>query len=138
MAGGKGMGFTGVDDPYEAPLKPELTLDCSTKSTQELVVELLLSRKAGNSVGVTINKARGLSRPRTVGRERPRALSFLFQVHFLNQLSIVRERPESDLFSPGIDIRFVLNRLRSHLSIHLPELRSIDLFLVFADENAIR
>jgi adenylylsulfate kinase len=41
LAGGKGMGFTGVDDPYEAPLKPELTLDCSAKSTQELVVELV-------------------------------------------------------------------------------------------------
>ena len=41
LAAGKGMGFTGVDDPYEPPLKPELTLDCSTKSTQELVVELV-------------------------------------------------------------------------------------------------
>ena len=41
VAAGKGMGFTGVDDPYEPPLNPELTLDCSTKSTQELVVEIL-------------------------------------------------------------------------------------------------
>src|SRR5207253_9056236 len=41
VAAGKGMGFTGVDDPYEPPLKPELTLDCSTKSTQELVVEVV-------------------------------------------------------------------------------------------------
>src|SRR2546430_7263315 len=41
LAAGKGMGFTGVDDPYEPPLKPELTLDCSTKSTQELVLELV-------------------------------------------------------------------------------------------------
>src|SRR5881394_2466541 len=29
LAAGKGMGFTGVDDPYEPPLKPELTIDCS-------------------------------------------------------------------------------------------------------------
>jgi Adenylylsulfate kinase and related kinases len=36
VAAGKGMGFTGVDDPYEPPLKPELTIDCATKSTQEL------------------------------------------------------------------------------------------------------
>src|SRR6478736_3966655 len=26
LASGKGIGFTGLDDPYEAPLKPELTL----------------------------------------------------------------------------------------------------------------
>ena len=36
-------GFTGVDDPYEPPLKPELTIDCATKSTQELVLELVRS-----------------------------------------------------------------------------------------------
>ncbi len=41
VAAGKGMGFTGVDDPYEPPLKPELTIDCATKSTQELVLELV-------------------------------------------------------------------------------------------------
>ena len=41
LAGGKGMGFTGVDDPYEPPLKPELTLDCTTKSVEELVLELV-------------------------------------------------------------------------------------------------
>jgi adenylylsulfate kinase len=41
LASGKGMGFTGVDDPYEPPLKPELTIDCSHKSTQDLVVELV-------------------------------------------------------------------------------------------------
>jgi adenylylsulfate kinase len=41
MAAGKGMGFTGVDDPYEAPLKPELTLDCSHKSTHDLVLEVV-------------------------------------------------------------------------------------------------
>jgi adenylylsulfate kinase len=31
------MGFTGVDDPYEAPVKPELTIDTGTTSTQEAV-----------------------------------------------------------------------------------------------------
>jgi adenylylsulfate kinase len=41
LAAGKGMGFTGVDDPYEPPSKPELTIDCATKSTQELVLELV-------------------------------------------------------------------------------------------------
>jgi adenylylsulfate kinase len=37
VAQGKGMGFTGVDDPYEPPTKPELTIDTGTTSTQEAV-----------------------------------------------------------------------------------------------------
>ncbi len=41
VAQGKGMGFTGVDDPYEPPLNPELTIDCSSRSTQELVLEIV-------------------------------------------------------------------------------------------------
>jgi adenylylsulfate kinase len=41
LASGKGMGFTGVDDPYEPPLKPEMTLDCSHKSTHDLVLEVV-------------------------------------------------------------------------------------------------
>ncbi len=32
---GKGMGFTGVDDPYEAPLNPEVTIDTSKLDEQE-------------------------------------------------------------------------------------------------------
>ena len=35
VAEGKGIGFTGVDDPYEAPLEPEVTLDTSRLSVQE-------------------------------------------------------------------------------------------------------
>src|ERR1043165_8595432 len=35
LASGKGMGFTGVDDPYEEPTKPELTLDATSVSPQE-------------------------------------------------------------------------------------------------------
>ena len=34
---GKPMGFTGVDDPYEPPLNPEVTLDTSKLSVQECV-----------------------------------------------------------------------------------------------------
>jgi adenylylsulfate kinase len=41
VAQGKGMGFTGVDDPYEAPLRPELTIDTGKTSTQEAVAALL-------------------------------------------------------------------------------------------------
>jgi adenylylsulfate kinase len=48
LAQGKGMGFTGVDDPYEAPVKPELTIDTGKMSTQEAaaaVLNYLLDRK---------------------------------------------------------------------------------------------
>jgi adenylylsulfate kinase len=41
VAAGKGMGFTGVDDPYEAPVKPELTIDCSTMSVADAVAHVL-------------------------------------------------------------------------------------------------
>jgi adenylylsulfate kinase len=41
VADGKGMGFTGVDDPYEAPLNPEVTIDTGKKSTQDAVADLL-------------------------------------------------------------------------------------------------
>jgi len=33
VAAGKGMGFTGVDDPYEAPHSPELTIDTGKMPT---------------------------------------------------------------------------------------------------------
>ncbi len=35
VAEGKGMGFTGVDDPYEAPLNPEVTIDTSKLSVEQ-------------------------------------------------------------------------------------------------------
>jgi adenylylsulfate kinase len=47
VAAGKGMGFTGVDDPYEPPAKPELTFDASKQSVEEgvaLVVNYLQHR----------------------------------------------------------------------------------------------
>jgi sulfate adenylyltransferase len=37
LAEGKPMGFTGIDDPYEPPLNPEVALDTSTHSVQECV-----------------------------------------------------------------------------------------------------
>ena len=47
VAAGKGMGFTGVDDPYEAPSNPELTFDASKQSVEEgvaLVINFLAKR----------------------------------------------------------------------------------------------
>lgn len=44
---GKGMGFTGVDDPYEPPVNPELTFDASKHTVEEgvaLVVNHLASK----------------------------------------------------------------------------------------------
>lgn len=41
MAGGKGMGFTGVDDPYEPPAKPELTFDASKHSVEDGVAVVI-------------------------------------------------------------------------------------------------
>jgi len=33
--------FTGIDDPYEAPLKPEMTIDATSLSPQEEAVQLI-------------------------------------------------------------------------------------------------
>ncbi|HEV3384564.1 MAG TPA: adenylyl-sulfate kinase [Gemmata sp.] len=41
LAIGKGMGFTGVDDPYEAPKAPELTFDASQNSVADGVALVL-------------------------------------------------------------------------------------------------
>jgi adenylylsulfate kinase len=41
VAAGKGMGFTGVDDPYEAPVNPELVFDASKNSVEEGVAMVL-------------------------------------------------------------------------------------------------
>jgi adenylylsulfate kinase len=41
VAAGKGVGFTGVDDPYEPPAQPELTFDASTQSVEEGVALVL-------------------------------------------------------------------------------------------------
>lgn len=41
LAAGKGMGFTGVDDPYEAPLKPELVLANDRVTPQEAAATVL-------------------------------------------------------------------------------------------------
>ncbi len=45
---GELKGFTGIDDPYEAPLKPELLLDAGTKTAQVLADEVIAYlRRAG-------------------------------------------------------------------------------------------
>lgn len=41
VAAGKGMGFTGIDDPYEPPEKPELLFDASKQTVEEGVALVL-------------------------------------------------------------------------------------------------
>ena len=41
LAAGKPMGFTGVDDPYEPPLSPEVTLDTSRLSVDQCVETII-------------------------------------------------------------------------------------------------
>lgn len=41
LASGKGLGFTGVDDPYEEPATPEVTIDCSETSPQQAAVAIM-------------------------------------------------------------------------------------------------
>ncbi len=38
---GQLKGFTGIDDPYEPPLQPEITLDATSTSPQEAAVQLM-------------------------------------------------------------------------------------------------
>jgi len=48
VVAGKGMGFTGVDDPYEAPSAPELTFDASKHTVEEgaaVVINYLIEKK---------------------------------------------------------------------------------------------
>jgi len=41
LAAGKGMGFTGVDDPYEPPFKPELVIHNDKITPQEAAAQVL-------------------------------------------------------------------------------------------------
>jgi adenylylsulfate kinase len=41
LASGKGMGFTGIDDPYEAPEKPEMVIDTEKLKPEEAAEKIL-------------------------------------------------------------------------------------------------
>lgn len=48
---GELKGFTGIDDPYEAPLKPELVLDAASKSPEVLADEVIAHLRAIGKLG---------------------------------------------------------------------------------------
>jgi adenylylsulfate kinase len=48
---GEIKGFTGIDDPYEAPEKPELVLDSNTKGIDELANEVVAYLKSKGLLG---------------------------------------------------------------------------------------
>jgi adenylylsulfate kinase len=48
---GELKGFTGIDDPYEPPLKPELVLDAATKSPETLADEVLALLRSMGKIG---------------------------------------------------------------------------------------
>ena len=62
--------FTGVDDPYEAPLAPEVELDTSNESPSESVAQILEKLAVLGYLGRDERAARGLVRPH--GGELPR------------------------------------------------------------------
>jgi adenylylsulfate kinase len=47
---GELKGFTGIDDPYEAPTKPELVLDAGTKSAETLAEEVIAYLKKSGKI----------------------------------------------------------------------------------------
>ncbi len=48
---GEIKGFTGIDDPYEAPENPELTLDAGSKTAEELANEVIAYLKSAGKLG---------------------------------------------------------------------------------------
>lgn len=48
---GELKGFTGIDDPYEAPLKPELVLAAGQKSAETLADEVIAYLASANKLG---------------------------------------------------------------------------------------
>jgi adenylylsulfate kinase len=47
---GELKGFTGIDDPYEAPLKPELVLNAGTKDAETLANEVLAYLRSAGKI----------------------------------------------------------------------------------------
>jgi adenylylsulfate kinase len=51
VASGKSVGFTGIDDPYEPPLNPEITFDAASQTTEQGVEQILKYLEAKKLLG---------------------------------------------------------------------------------------
>ncbi len=47
VAAGKGMGFTGIDDPYEAPERPEMTIETESSTPQAAAEQIVAYLEKG-------------------------------------------------------------------------------------------
>ncbi len=47
VAAGKGMGFTGIDDPYEAPEKPEIVIETESTTPEQAAGQILAHLEKG-------------------------------------------------------------------------------------------
>src|SRR3984957_8665617 len=47
VAAGKGMGFTGIDDPYEAPEKPEIVIETESSTPQAAAEQIVVYLEKG-------------------------------------------------------------------------------------------
>jgi adenylylsulfate kinase len=47
LASGKGMGFTGIDDPYEAPEKPEIVIETEKTKPEDAASQILAYLEKG-------------------------------------------------------------------------------------------
>jgi adenylylsulfate kinase len=47
VAAGKGMGFTGIDDPYEAPEKPEMVIETEKTTAEDAAKQILAYLEKG-------------------------------------------------------------------------------------------
>ena len=52
---GKIKNFTGIDDPYEEPMNPELTLDSDCQTVEELCEEVVVWLEHNDTLGSTIS-----------------------------------------------------------------------------------
>lgn len=48
---GELKGFTGIDDPYEQPLNPEIRLDAATNSAEVLADQVIVALRAAGKIG---------------------------------------------------------------------------------------
>jgi adenylylsulfate kinase len=61
LAEGKGMGFTGVDDPYEQPLSAEIVIRNDRTTPQEAAAQVIAYME---SRGMLPDASRGVDSPR--------------------------------------------------------------------------